>query len=156
MTFSPASLSTFIILVITKLDKVFQWPWRRFSLYISRRTGTSRGFWRKFRSFGVREITVHSSNFRKSEPLFENSVSFDKRLSLSNENYQLRSIVVHMGSYSSGHYYTTISKDDKWYEVNDNTPQDANDHLKELEASSPKSGYGLLYIKEGYPQNLCD
>ena len=39
---------------------------------------------------------------------------------IHNENYHLRSIIVHQGrSLHSGHYYALVKRDDQWFKVND-------------------------------------
>jgi len=71
-----------------------------------------------------------------------NSIDMDLNLNLKNENFSLRSIVVHIGNVGGGHYINIVNKNNTWYVCNDSNISKVKDINQFL-----NKGYIYLYVK---------
>jgi uncharacterized UBP type Zn finger protein len=72
------------------------------------------------------------------------SVDINLYLIVNNINYRVKSIVIHSGGSSGGHYYAYVRrKDNKWYNVNDYSVSDISE--ENVLKNSKTEGYIIIY-----------
>lgn len=66
-------------------------------------------------------LIIHLKRFNYDRRSSKNgsSVEFDEYMTLNDNNYELRSIVLHSGGTDGGHYVAVVKKNDTWYMCND-------------------------------------
>jgi hypothetical protein len=76
----------------------------------------------------------------------ECAVNMPSQINICGQQYSLKSVVLHSGSPDNGHYYTSVSRGDKWWYASDNTVDIAEEVHVQL---AVKEGCLYFYAKNG-------
>ena len=89
-------------------------------------------------------LIIHLKRFSFSKQSTKNNrnIKFKESMSINNDNYDLRAIVVHSGTPQGGHYFSLVKKNNQWYQCNDSRiSEDKVDRYLE-------NGYIYMYSKK--------
>jgi ubiquitin C-terminal hydrolase len=74
----------------------------------------------------------------------ECKVNMPDKIKIFNQDYRLKSIVLHTGLADKGHYHTLVNKQDRWWYASDDRVDTAEEeHVKQ----AAKDGYLYFYEK---------